>query len=1176
MLLALCAGAIGMLASSSFAEGPAAPKPIPLNGVVTQDTNGDGYLDAVLITFDSPMTQTANVSGFSVERHPGLGTEWRSATQLLVKLLADTSNPLGNTALTPKVTYTSGSANPPKSLAGFEVNGGQNAEYESTDSAGPVLMQVLAKDIQTVNTFNEAGDEMAFVFSENIKVNGATPTDQVKSLDLAFKFSVITTCGGQSVVDGNATNNQSNFPAVSGPNNATNPIVEPVAGTDSNVIRVRKHGDAGDSQLKNLAAGGMCGVGIDGANGAGITDLVEPTPNNAVSQDLGGAFRHRRPIVAAPSDLAVIDGKTQIYSGDFAPGSGDGYVDSVRVIYQHALKDSTITNDLASKFTVSGLGSSATVVGVDTGTAENDGSLTVRLSGVTWGGGVKPTVSFDGGACTLKTLVPTPEHTACAASFGLPTAIESLDGVGPAYVSSVALDQNGNGMVERIEVTLTEPAAATTTKDGWTVAGQPADSLSVSGTKLLIGIVEVAAVGTGDDISVSYSQAGNTTDADGAELNAQTFTPADGASPRVTKATLLSSTNNGNIDRVTLEFSEKVIDASFDASLFSVGGTTPAGFSTSALDTGVSDDNKVTLAVNVPGTAKVAVDYTGELADAASNKTTGFNLAAAEVIDKAAPAVISLTTNPTSPYGISTVTVSVQFSEAVDGNVAPVVKLGEKTVAPVTTGDHNANGFQNADLSKWDGTVDIVAADCNEHSGCASSITATGAKDGSANDGIAATPLSVVYDTVAPSAATGVNTVSLQETGQAAIADNTVGGHSKNLRVTAGITAGQITAIGQTAGGFAEILVDGNALTPAARLAGIAGDASSVTVETAFADSAALRSAISEGAHQVAVKLCDSAGNCSTSESTALTADYTPVGATLINPNQGSFIGGENVCIRWDGADGADFQSLSLRYKDGTKAPVVIASDLARDGLGDCAAAEGAGFNWTVPKLNTSALRVQVVTLDSFGNTGIAQSAFDLTVETITPTVLNLTSNVTGVVYGQVATLAGSLKGYEPLAARKVAIERKFATQSAFSKIAELTTDANGAFRYAFKPGATAEYRAVFAKAGPYLGSISAVKRITTAVNVTSTTNGTKFGRGQTFTIRGSVLPAHTGKWVQFQALLGGQWKTIASQKLGTNNVYNFTYRSTVARKLLFRVAYSTQDADHAWNISQRYFVTWS
>jgi hypothetical protein len=91
-----------------------------------------------------------------------------------------------------------------------------------------------------------------------------------------------------------------------------------------------------------------------------------------------------------------------------------------------------------------------------------------------------------------------------------------------------------------------------------------------------------------------------------------------------------------------------------------------------------------------------------------------------------------------------------------------------------------------------------------------------------------------------------------------------------NFKLEANILAGQ------AAGGYAELLIDGNSFATAIKDTSIAEADTKVILDAGLDDFATVRSLIPEGTHEISVKLVDKAGNAIVStEKVALKADYT-------------------------------------------------------------------------------------------------------------------------------------------------------------------------------------------------------------------------------------------------------------------------------------------------------------
>lgn len=103
---------------------------------------------------------------------------------------------------------------------------------------------------------------------------------------------------------------------------------------------------------------------------------------------------------------------------------------------------------------------------------------------------------------------------------------------------------------------------------------------------------------------------------------------------------------------------------------------------------------------------------------------------------------------------------------------------------------------------------------------------------------------------------------------------------------------------------------------------------------------------------------------------------------------------------------------------------------------------------------------------------------------------------------------------------------------------------------------------------------VSALVRPGVTVNPRDTT----LRHGDTAVLSGRVIPGHAGKKVWLQTYSGNpqMWRFHAEARLTSNSTYTLFYRRTTAGFLLFRIAFPTQDLDHAWNVSRNIRIDWS
>jgi hypothetical protein len=1213
LLCLLAIGVTGLVAGTSLA-GPTSPTVASLS---TADNSGDGSIDAIVLTFDTPMdTSVANPAGFSVVgyelRTPPAGqpAQWLCpgsppncalpTTQLQLNLVPRLDIANGDTSAFPAVTY---SAPATGGVRAAGTGAGMTAPIPVTkDGAKPALVRVIGSDFGNAGLFNIPADRMDLFFSEPVSLAGATPTDRHVALERAVKFS--NGAGCQSL-DGDGVNIH-NFPRAGSGAQAEDPIVAPARLATSRFIRVMMTAEAGATGTTGTTATsnipGVCKIGVDPTYFGNITDGASPA-NTASSQDVGGTNANRRDIGVADSELVYIGANPALYTHDFVPDpgngapKGDGKVDAIEVVFDHELIDESVTNALTSQFVVTLGNQAATIASVGSpagaGT-DQDSSLFLNLSGVEWDGQARPKVVFiPGSSCALRSKIPTPTYYACAAGFGVvdgsPVGVQALDKVAPVLKTAQTVDQNGDGVIDRVALGFNEPVASSSTVDGWTIGGVAASAIEVDGTDgkiVRLNFPGGSSPNSGATPAVTYTTqapgGGGTLDAEGNQIGAGTLSATDGATPVVFKATSFDLDGNGKIDAVTFQFSEAVNQALASPADFTIGGAAAYAFGNSPIDpAGAGDDLVTALSNSQPAyTGHLGAGYVGStLTDLASLAVAPKTLPAADVVDKAAP-VVSLETDPVSPFKAQTVTVKASFTEVMDKMLLPTVKIGNTDVQPYADPIDHTNGFRNADTSKWDGTVELTSAECDAENGCALEVTFDGGQDEAANPTLDGSVLGVILDANAPDAATGDIVTGVQKAGFAPIAANTIGSNTTQVSLTASIIAGQVNQLGQTAGGSAEILrnngTSDSSLTPVARIENISASASHVTVNAAFASLQALKDALPEGAQTLKVKLCDGAGNCSTSDGVAVTADYTPVSVSLDSPNSGTLQGNAKACITWN-ADELEptFQSVKLRYSTdgGATFPNVIASGLGADGAGACDGA-GTAYGWTVPLINTTQLKVQAVTLDSFNNEGMAASAESITVQTTY--VLTHAASASVIANGAPVTFSGTFKGNDvPVVGRSITIQRKIRGQSVWSNVATVATNGSGAYAWTGKPGMNADWRSVTVGGNGYPSLTSSTSYVAVRVVLNFATSATSVARNKLVTLSGSILPAKRGMIVQLQMLQGGKWIKLAQTTSSPSGGYKFTYRVASAGTRTFRTYYGQQDALHAGNYSIQRSVTW-
>jgi hypothetical protein len=978
---------------------------------LTADSNANGFIDDVTVQFAVPMS--AGLPSKSDGTSPGIyvrddatGTSygissfsWSTVAgqnaggvaRALDIHLVEGSAP--DTAATPTVHYVSGGGG---LLAADNATEMSSSKVASIDNAAPVLIAASARDAAPLMIFNGNGDMTKFTFSEPVAVLGATPADRIQHLERSIAFTNVS--GGNCSADGTGVPGTGNFPTwdAANPTTASDPIDAPATGAFSDTVVVsEKPGTKNSVSIEYPAA---CRVGI--ASAPSNTFIVDASPvhNVAAVTPLPASSRY---LPLGPASVAVTGATT-------TDGNFDGKLDGIRATFDSAIDPASLSGAL-SLFTVSNGGQNVTPATISA-VAGNARAVDLAFDS-SWDTGAHPTLAYapaadcaTGGA-GLKS--GTSDTWTCAGAF---SGKAVADGAQPVMLGARTADTGPaaapNGKIDSIHVTFSEPLT-TATMLGWTVAGYtPASfTLASDGRSADIGLTEGSASDTGATPAVGYSQAsGTAADAASNKLRDASATASDGAPAIIAGATVTDANANGTIDHVAVTFSEPMTDpapgaaADFKINRPDTGATTTGlGFAADA----AANDATLTLATEQPGTGAMNVIYSPSgaqpLTDAAGNQTAAQSIDAKKVTDAAAPVAV-VTTNKGPSFATGDLTVIAKFSEPMtDGPVTAT--FGSDPVPAKTAPDannsnaHTTNGWvvtgPNAPLDTWEGAYTVGNGfACTVATGCPVTITVIGAQDAATPSNAQGAPgvLQANVDTVAPHVS-APQFSTLQTAGEPAPA-NTVNMFSEQLKMTAGMPAGEAT------GGHAEILVDDKTIASGGPYDSSATQAS---VTTDFSDQTALQTRVSQGAHSVALKLCDAAQNCATTAAVAVSADYVPVRVKLATPNGGqSYAPGDQVAIQWadlgDGLSGVELAfsadggnsfstiatlpptTLNVSTPDVHQSPVDAgAQPVAANGV----PVEAPSFTWKVPNVSTSHGRIRALTIDASGNKSSDASVTD-------------------------------------------------------------------------------------------------------------------------------------------------------------------------------------------------------
>jgi len=236
-------------------------------------------------------------------------------------------------------------------------------------------------------------------------------------------------------------------------------------------------------------------------------------------------------------------------------------------------------------------------------------------------------------------------------------------------------------------------------------------------------------------------------------------------------------------------------------------------------------------------------------------------------------------------------------------------------------------------------------------------------------------------------------------------------------------------------------------------------------------------------------------------------------------------------------------------------------------------------FNGTsVPTLTTGTL-VYAGTASSLQNTGLAQG----TTYTYAAWVKDRTGKVsarnssqlkgmksgisttsTKLNIGGSITLKGSTLGIDGKAypALPMNIYSRPANGTTFKLLKTLGSSSTGTVSYTFKPGYSAVYMLTFAGNGDLMGTRTNDITVLVTPTISSTLSPSTVKLGSTTKLSGVVNPAHSGKSVQLQRLVGKTWTAAGSAKLSTTGAYAFGIKPPYKGKIAYRV-YFPSDGDH-------------
>ncbi|MFI5733478.1 S8 family serine peptidase [Kribbella sp. NPDC051587] len=161
-------------------------------------------------------------------------------------------------------------------------------------------------------------------------------------------------------------------------------------------------------------------------------------------------------------------------------------------------------------------------------------------------------------------------------------------------------------------------------------------------------------------------------------------------------------------------------------------------------------------------------------------------------------------------------------------------------------------------------------------------------------------------------------------------------------------------------------------------------------------------------------------------------------------------------------------------------------------------------------------------------------------------------------------TLRGSTLGIDGKAypTLPMSIYSRPANGTTFKLLTTLGSSSTGTVSYTFKPGYSAVYMLTFAGNGDLMGTRTNDITVSVTPTISSTLAPSSVKLGSTTKLSGVVNPAHSGKSVQLQRLVGKTWTAAASAKLSSTGAYAFGIKPPYKGKIAYRV-YFPSDGDH-------------
>ena len=591
----------------------------------------------------------------------------------------------------------------------YDTGATPDVTYNATlgSLADASLANNVLEDIATEDLTEDDGASPAIVAQEYIDSDNDGTVDQVQ-----LTFSENVTYSTYENADWSVT-----------PNDLTGLDVTAGNVTDSNTLTLTATADADITGASSQPTVAYSGNGVVDAVSNQLADVTVTLDDAAAPA-----------IKTATTDDADSDGK----------------LDKVTIVFTESVSDASLSaanfsiGSVATDVMTTGDANDATVVF----TITDDSSQSVDTDSVD--------VVFTAGSYSDGTNSMTVNQT-----------IASIDAASPVITGQEYRDANGDGTVDQVVLTFSEPITYSAYEDvDWTVTANSITGLGVTAgtatnnaTLVLTATATAGITGGETQPTIQYNVAGDIYITDGSNtLAGDTVTLTDAAAPVVISRTTGDFNLNGSIDRVTLTFSENL-----DSSTLGTFAVNVTGYDGEENYDADNTDNIIVVNFTESGsydtdaTPEVQVTTAGSVTDAAA---TPNNIVAEEsatvATDGAAPAIISAVASDATIDGEdidADDTVVLTFSEntteaAINaGNIDTVLDIGESTwldgAEAIGSANWTSASVLTVTLNVTEGVPTVVVGDIVTPS---ASIT-----DGTNAMGIDSVAITGSFDDVTPS-----------------------------------------------------------------------------------------------------------------------------------------------------------------------------------------------------------------------------------------------------------------------------------------------------------------------------------------------------------------------------------------------------------------------------------------